>query len=190
MGVDARREASRPLADAIFEQMIGKDGPVTNFRVIDFGHGIDSLFEEQLAKRVTERINRGTVTAVAVDVKELASAAKLCTKPPTGTVPSRARHLRTTTPRSWARWSSPPSMTCTALTRRCFACPSWPRMRLGSRCCSAASSSRQKAPSWSSYLSRSCWASCLATSRPRLTPGTGSTTSRPCLVALGSASSR
>ena len=85
MGVDPRREASRPLADAIFEHMIGKDGPVTNFRVIDFGHGIDGLFEEQLAKRVTERINRGTVTAVAVDVKELASAAKLCTKPPTGT---------------------------------------------------------------------------------------------------------
>lgn len=73
------------LADAIFEQMIGKDGPFTNFRVIDFGHGIDGLFEEQLAKRVTERINRGTVTAVAVDVKELASAAKLCTKPSTGT---------------------------------------------------------------------------------------------------------
>jgi hypothetical protein len=64
--------------------MIGKCS-FTNFRVIDFGHGIDGLFEEQLAKRVTERINRGTVTAVAVDVKELASAAKLCTKPPTGT---------------------------------------------------------------------------------------------------------
>lgn len=65
------------LADQIYDTYIGDKNPIDDFKIVDFGCGIDGLFEERLAKRVHQRDGPGKVTTLALDVVALASAKDL-----------------------------------------------------------------------------------------------------------------
>jgi hypothetical protein len=64
------------LAHDMYCTLIGPKGPV-NVSFIDFGCGIDGLFEAEMAQLMSTREDSGKVTALAVDVVELCSAAQL-----------------------------------------------------------------------------------------------------------------
>ena len=58
------------VAQDIFDGYIPKNGDV-NFRIIDFGCGIDGLFEHKLADLVATRDAKGNVYTLAVDVGDV-----------------------------------------------------------------------------------------------------------------------
>jgi len=62
------------VAEVIYKDLIDKSGPFKpeiSYRIVDFGCGIDGLFEHKLADLVAQRDGKGCVHTLAVDVGDV-----------------------------------------------------------------------------------------------------------------------
>ena len=76
------------LADDMYKNLLGPKCAVEHFRVVDFGHGADGLFEARLANKVAEREASGDVTVWALDLLKLDTAGELTNTVPAGGIDS------------------------------------------------------------------------------------------------------